>query len=314
MNNAAQNSTLATINEILTGYYINGEKWYGNAVVKETFRMKKAAVTAEEYQIQDGRAQKMADVFIAKASDYGFKSVVTVYWTARPGQVSKIVDPQNQLDMRFNQNPSDLIVKFRDVPYSAGQYLGLSAKSTTGRKGALIGFKNPGLGSIERDLHVDLRAIVEKGVEKLRKEYRLSEVATRRRMEITTKPRVKKYADRVGDDVLEEIRDRVFSKMSHMQPKNLRIYLIKEWLDADELYPPYFKVTGSGNQAPYRANIEDPRNNEKLEAINTQKLNLKKAERHSIQVLAGKVKLFNIRAKFDKQKLAGSVVFSADPL
>ena len=256
----------------------------------------------------------MAEEFIKMAKKYRFQGVERVIWTAMPGQLQKALDPTNQLELNFKDNPSDLVVKFRRVPYGANKFLGLSAKSTTGRNKAGIGFKNPGIGSIEKDLHINFDLILKKGVENIRKKFRLSEVASTRRLEIIKNAKVKRAVDEVGDDVLEEIRDKLYDKLHSMRDQQLRIYLIKAWLNASELYPAYFRVTGSGKHEPFSATVEDPRDNNKLEALNTERIKVSKGARHSITVSAGNTKLFNIRAKFDKQKLAGSVVFSADPL
>jgi hypothetical protein len=310
---SGDNTLLARINEILTGFYINGGAWYGEAV-KQKNKSDREHVSADDYAIQAGRAVEMAKAFLKEAKRYGFSTVKEVIWTALPGILQKTVDPKNKIGISPKGNPSDLVIRFGTHPHGSSTFLGLSAKSTTGRNKAGIGFKNPGMGKIEKDLGIDLKSILDKGVEEIRKEYGLSANASQRKLEIRRNVRRKKKVDEFGDEILEKIRDKLYNKMKSMRSDDVRIYLLKEWLDAEELYPAYFKVTGAGNKPPFTAKVEDPRDNDKLEAINTEGINLKKVGQHSIQILAGSTKLFNIRAKFDKQKMAGSVVFSADPL
>ena len=89
-------------------------------------------------------------------------------------------------------------------------------------------------------------------------------------------------------------------------------HLLTVWLNADDTYPQYIKVTGIGKKAPYRAKVEDPLNNSKLNALYTKKISFKKAGEFSIIVKAGTKPIMRIRDKFNSTKMASSVEFSGE--
>ena len=89
----------------------------------------------------------------AKANGYS-GNVSKVWWTARPGSMSEAVGAE--VDQK--KNPTDILVKFSAGP--ANGWLGLSAKATKGKGD--IGFKNPGIGSMEQDLGIQLFSVIEK--------------------------------------------------------------------------------------------------------------------------------------------------------
>ena len=72
----------------------------------------------------------------------GYSGVKNVYWTARPGFSFRNVVG---VDVDQRKNPTDVLVEF-----NLGGFLGLSAKSTSGKGD--IGFKNPGVGTVDSDL------------------------------------------------------------------------------------------------------------------------------------------------------------------
>ena len=144
---------VADCNEILLGYYCAGKNWsrYHDAEkVQEELKKYKERLDYHkpgEYENQDGRAQEQAKAALEWAAANDYKGRVTkVYWTARPGILSKAVG----YDVDSRKNPTDTLLRF-----GKDKFLGLSAKST-GQSGGDIGFKNPGIGKLadlsQRDL------------------------------------------------------------------------------------------------------------------------------------------------------------------
>lgn len=305
---AASNTDLADINEILLGYFIAGEKWSKlsqDAKTQHDAKAKKA--TAAEYDQQWGRAKAMAKESIVWAKANGYSGNVSkVWWTARPNSMSEAVGrPVDQ-----KKNPTDILVKFTKGP--ADGFLGISAKSTKGKTD--IGFKNPGIGTIESALKIKLKDINESATNAAIKKFKLSSSASTRKSEIRKNPGIKKVTEQMGSKVLSDISDQFLKKLKSMQQKALRNYILTYWVDSDsELYPPYIKATGMGTAEPYTAKIDDPLKNEKLDAINSQTLTLTKVGNDSVGVKAGTKQILKMRAKFESEKLASSVKFSGDP-
>ncbi len=56
-------------------------------------------------------------------------------------------------------------------------------------------------------------------------------------------------------------------------------YIIKSWINADILYPPYIKITGFGIAENANAKVENPRSNEKLKALQSDVISFEKVGR-----------------------------------
>lgn len=294
------NTDSADINEIQLGYFLsnNWKNFVGKPEAQAQLRVKKAKVGQEEYNTQTERAKIMSDEVLRWSKDNGYAGPITkVWWTARPGVLSSAVG--KEVDSR--KNPTDILVQFRD-----GNFLGLSAKSTK-TKGD-IGFKNPGLGTVERALG-PFKPYLQDAVKKLQKEYDVSSSAATRKNEIRKSKEILNLAETLGTKVLNQIRDELYSKLSKMNQKALLNYILDDWMDANEIYPRYVKVTGMR----IGAKIEDPLSNNKITALSTEKISLSKIGNDSIGVMAGKKRIMKMRAKFESQKLASSIKFSGDP-
>lgn len=310
----AQHTDLADINEIMTGYFLANETWF-DSEAKKKLEEKKKKITATEYEIQVGRAKVMAEKFLESSRMKGYRQIRKIYWTARPGVLQRAVDPSGKLKVgEQKDNPADLLIEFRSGPGGKFErFLGLSAKSTGGSKGD-IGFKNPGLGTVEKDLGLKLYDILNKKIEEAIKKFKLSDRADTRKREIRANPKIAEQVEEMGAEVLNQVRDKIYDKLRTMPSDKLKAYLLRDWMNATEgLYPPYVKVTGAGNKAPYTAKVEDPLKNEKMEAFNRGKIILEKEGTQAIRILANGKRIFKIRAKFESQKLASSFKFSADP-
>ena len=299
----ASNTDLADINEILLGYYLNGEKWY-DPEAKKQFEAKRKVATEDEYLAQDRKAAVMADEVIKWAKSNGYNGKVSkVWWTARPGVLSKAVG--KEVDSR--KNPTDILIQFTDK-----QFLGVSAKSTKG--GGDIGFKNPGMGTIEASLKINLKAVYGKFEAEAVKKFKLPSSTSERKAKIRKDPAMQAKTQAIGVKALAAIRDALFKKLTSLSQNDIKKYILSDWMDSSQgLYPPYIKVTGMGNKEPYTAKVDDPLNNDKLKALKKAQIKLEKVGNESIGVSAGGKKILKMRAKFESEKLASSIKFSGDP-
>lgn len=304
----ASNTDMADVNEILLGYFLGGKKWTSlTPDAKRQHDQKAKLLTAEEYDQQYGRAKAMAEETMrwAKANGYG-GGVKKVWWTARPGSLAEAVS--REVDQR--KNPTDILVQFNTGP-SEG-FLGISAKSTKGKTD--IGFKNPGLGTVEKALNIKLKEIDDKAIATAIKKYDLPSSSDARKKEIRSNPGIQKNTEEMGKKVLSNIRDRFLAKLLTMTQKDLLKYILTYWVDSSaELYPPYVKATGMGSKEPYTAKVDDPLKNDKLSYLSKKKIVLSKVGNESIGVKAGEKQILKMRVKYESEKLASSVKLSGDP-
>ncbi len=299
----ARNTDLADVNEIYVAFVLNGNK-FPDSASESQYNKKLAMLTAEQGEQQIGRAIVMVEEFLKWAKSNGFDGVEETYWTARPGFSFKAVVG---VDVNQRKNPTDVLVKFRK-----GGFLGLSAKSTSGKGD--IGFKNPGVGTIDSDLGLGLNDINKKSQDKIIKSFKLPVAAQARKSAIRANKALQKETDSLGSMVLSECRDILLKKLNTMNQEKRRDYIIKSWIDASqELYPPYVKVTGRGTKAPYSASVEDPLNNPKLKAILDDKISFESVGNDSVGVKAGSKKILKMRFKYESEKLASSLKMSGDP-
>ena len=301
------NTILADINEIWVGYKLNENKWFDQSA-KTQYDSRVRQSTPEAVDDAQGKAEVMARDFIKWAMDNGYKGrVEKVWWTARPNSMSLAVGrPVDQ-----NKNPADILVKFTNGP--ADGFLGLSAKATKGK--ADIGFKNPGVGTIDRALGTRLADKNKTLTDKCIKELGLPNTsAAARKVFIRSNPSIKQRTEQKGSDIMSELRDDLIAKLKLMPVKKLRDYLLSDWMDAEEVYPPYIKVTGTGNKEPYGTLLMDPLDNPKLSALmGASTITLTKEGNESIGVAVSGKKIMKMRFKYESEKLASSLKMSGDP-
>ena len=299
----ARNTDLADVNEIYVAFVLNGNK-FPDSASESQYERKLKLLTPEQGEQQIGRAIVMVDEFLKWAKSNGYSGVEDVYWTARPGFSFKSVVG---VDVDQRKNPTDVLVKFRK-----GGFLGLSAKSTSGKGD--IGFKNPGVGTVDSDLGLKLNDINKKAQEKIVKTFKLPTSASARKTAIRSNKALQQQTDSMGTQVLSECRNLLLKKLNTLDQVKRRDYIIKSWIDASqELYPPYVKVTGRGTKTPYSASVEDPLNNPKLKAILDDKIVFEQVGNDSVGVKAGSKKILKMRFKFESEKLASSLKMSGDP-
>jgi hypothetical protein len=303
----ANNTDQADINEILLGYYCLGGSWDGYndaANAKKQLNMKKDKIGEDLYRIQSNRAKVMAKDCIVWAKKNGYKGKIkSVWWTARPGILSKAVG--YEVDSR--KNPTDTLLLFSD-----GNFLGLSAKSTAGSGD--IGFKNPGIGTIDSALNISLKKVLEKEQNKFINEFKLDKSNSVRKQQIRKSPSLIVASNAARDVTLNNIRNSLLLNLQKLSSTELRDYLINDWMDAGTVIRPrYIKVTGHGNKPPFTTSIMDPLKNEKSEYMQSKPIKLEKIGNDSIGVSAGGKRIFKMRAKFESQAMASSIKFSGDP-
>lgn len=300
-----QNTLMSDINEILVGYYLNGEKWY-DTDAKAKYEQRVSQSSPEDVARATGQAKVMADEFLKWAKAQGYDgNVVGVYWTARPNIMTKLVGVE--VDQR--KNPTDTLIRFRKGP--ADGWLGLSAKSTKGKGD--IGFKNPGVGTIDAALKTNIGSTYKNQLQQAVDKLNLPGTDKARKVFIRANPKIKVQTEQLGIQMLSAMRDDLMNAMKKLNQVTLQKYILSDWMDAESMYPPYIKVTGQGNKEPYQATVMDPLSNPKLEALMGNKITLEKVGNESIGVKAGPKKVMKIRFKFESEKLASSVKLSGEP-
>lgn len=299
------NTILSDINEIQCGYFLNGEQWYSNEA-RDACASRVKQATAAEVTDAVGKAKVMAEEFVTWANANGYKGKIKgVWWTARPGELARA----SNSDADSRKNPTDILVQFSQGP--ANGFLGLSAKAT--KTNGEIGFKNPGLGTVDRSLGINLQTEYKNQEAQLIKKYNLPTSSQTRKDHIRSNTAIKVQTEQIGVQILSAMRDVLMARLTKMSNGDLLKYLLQDWMDADLLYPPYVKVTGQGNKPPYKAVVMDPTNNPKLEALRKSSIKLEKVGNESIGVSAGGKKIMKMRFKFESEKMASSVKMSGDP-
>lgn len=299
------NTILSDINEIKVGYFLNGKNWY-SAEAKMAFESRIKQAKPEEVADAIGKAEVMAVEFLkwAKANGYS-EPVVGVWWTARPGELARA----SKTDADSKKNPTDILAKFSKGPGNG--FLGLSAKATKGNGD--IGFKNPGVGTVDKSLNINLTAFYKKVEAEVVAKYKLPGTNAQRKPYIRAHPEIKVHTEAAGVKVLSDMRDLLLKRLETMQQKDRLTYLVQYWMDADLLAPPYIKVTGNGSKPPYKASVMDPVSNPKLDALRSYPIKFEKVGNNAIGVAAGSKKIMKIRFKTESEKMASVIKLSGEP-
>lgn len=299
------NTILSDINELYIAFILADSRWFDTAAESQ-YNMRLQQANPHEVTDAQNKAIVMVDAFKEWAKSNGYGNIIRqVWWTARPGSMSRAFgEPVDQ-----KKNPTDVLVRFNTGP-SKG-YLGLSAKATKGKSD--IGFKNPGIGTIDKSLSISLADDYNKQLDITIKKFKLPGSSAARKDFIRSNPKIKSETEKIGSQTLLSLRDKLLIRLNKFNQKDLLQYLLSYWMDADIILPPYVKVTGMGNRVPYKAVVTDPINNEKMSALSKYLITLEKIGNESIGVKAGSKKIMKIRFKFESEKMASSVKLSGDP-
>jgi len=298
-----RNTLVSDINELLVGYFLNNERWY-NSEAREKYNQRSRQVSSEDLDRATEHARVMAKAFLKYAKEKNYSNITNVYWTARAGSMTELIG----VEVDQTKNPTDTLIKFSSGPSDG--WLGLSAKSTKGR--GEIGFKNPGVGTIDRVLNISITKFYNDELEKIISKLDLPKSATERKKYIRDNPEIKKQTEVLGSKLLSKMRDILLQKLQSMDNKDLFEYFMEYWLNANIMYPPYVKITGKGTKPPYTATVMEPTKNEKNDALATLDFKLEIAGNESIGVRAKGKKIFKMRFKFESEKLASSVKMSGE--
>lgn len=302
---SSTNTLKANVNELMTGYYLLGGTWKGfasSSIAHRAITAAKAKLDTQEYKDQVGRAKAMASEILSWTEKNGYKGAVqNVWWTALPGSLAEAYGkPVNS-----KENPSDILVLFGD-----GQYLGISAKSSVRKE---IGFKNPGIGSIEKALNVSLSQVQERFTAQAVKQFNLPVSLKERKKYVRQHTALQAKTQKVGDKIIVTTRNMLFDRLNELDNKGLKCYLKKYWLNANNIGPRYIKVTGRGKAGNYSAVVTDPRKNTKLSCLQKHKVTLVPVGTNTIGVMAHDTKIMKIRLKYESEKLCSSIKLSGDP-
>lgn len=292
------NAFKGDINEILVAYYCNKGSWdnfINSKIAKSTLKDRKSKISKEEFMNEKGRAVAMAASILEWLKNTKFGNIKQVEWVSRKSDIV---------------TPADIVLYF-----DTSRKLGISAKSTNGSRD--IVFRNPGLGSVDSSLKLDLKTLQQKEESKFIEKLSLSDSPIKRKEQIRNNEYVLKMANEERSKILEKIRNALFKKLSMMPKEKLRTHIIDFWMGMDAhqspTYFPYIKVTGYGINKNYTASIVDPLKSEKLLATQTEKIELIKSGNETIGVKAGDMNVLRIRAKYGSVPLAAPIEFSVDP-
>lgn len=317
MASSADNAFKGRVNETALAYYVNGSKW-PDATTRRENKEKIKELNPDDVLIETGKAKEMAKSFLEKASEMGYRGVKEVYWIGVPGDTTNrlkaALDPDGSLNIIIDPKrfPADLMVHFQSGHKGRFEsWLGLSAKSSMIKSGK-IGFKNLGLGTLDKILGLKLSEEFKVRTADFVKKNNLDETADKRKVQIRKNKKLSEIAGKAGDKMLEEFRDEIWKKLARMNFDQAHEHVIKYWMNAENVYPPYLKVTGAGTKPPFNVIIENPKDNEKLTALNQGDIKFIKTGIHSISVMTSGKRLFNIRLAFDSEKMAGSIKVKAD--
>ena len=269
----------------------------------------------KEIADQDARAELMVKEFIKWAKVNGYKEpIVDCWWTAKPGDLTRATGKT----VDSSKNPTDILFQFKSGPVGSDKFLGLSAKSTG--KAKEIGFKNPGIGTLEKILKIELSPVLDEYVDRIVKKHRFSTTSSKRKTEIrASSKKIQDSVDEMGSLAMNALRDGLLKKYKKItDQKFLKQHILDDWLnfkssETSKIYPPYIKVTGMGTAGRYTVSITDPNDNAKIDHIKTQKITFEKVGNESIGVKAGTHQIMKIRFKFESQKLASSMKLSGEP-
>ena len=300
------NTLSADVNEIMLGYYAVGGSWrrfVDSKSARQVLKQREAELGPEVIEMQSGRAKEMAKATIEWANENGFDgNPVKAWWTARPNSLSKAVGA----DVDSRKNPTDTLLQFAD-----DSFLGISAKSTKGAGD--IGFKNPGIGSLAKALNINLVKYAAGKTKKAMEDFDLPKPQKARKDFLRKNLEIREQTIAIGIKILASLRNALLRHLKGLDQEDIREHIVSVWMDAEESYPYYIKVTGHGKVEPFSVSIMDPLDNPKLKALLADPVTVARVGNDSVGILAGGKRIMRIRFKYESEKLASSIKLSGDP-
>ena len=297
------NTLGSDINEIHLAYLLNNNS-YPDILSQKQIEKRIKAVSEETTMLQKGRAEAMYNTFLKFLSSKGYGSPVSAYWTSRPGfSFKRIVG----IDVNQRLNPTDVLVGL-----SNGKFYGISAKSS---RSSGVGFKNPGVGTIDKYLSTNLRSIAQKYVNQIIEEFDLPKFANGRKQVINADPNLKKQIMvEYGSPCLREMRESYLNTINQLGDTEIREFIATEWLNENPeiLRLPYVKITGTGTNV-YSASLYDPIGYSQTRHLVKGPITFSSVGNDSVGVTANSTKILKMRFKFESTQLASSAKMSGDP-
>ena len=299
----AQNTFRSDINEIQLAYFLAGQSWgmIDNARhVQDSLEQAKGKVSDADFQTETTQAKAMASEMIKWLKKSDFKGPISkIYWVARKGAIKHITRGEET----SSSNPTDVLLVLAD-----GSYLGISAKST--KRNVKPPFKNPSMGSIEKEFHIDLKTIRKEARDQAIKDFDLPQTIPAINKKLKGKKRVPKQLDKIGDQVLSDVRDVIFREMSKFSEKELKSHIMNFWFRSDTNIP-YVIATGFAT-SPTQARATVETQNKLVDVLFTSPVEMAKAGTNSIVVKSKGRPVFAIRVKFRDKKLFSPMKMSGE--
>jgi hypothetical protein len=288
------NSHASDVCELTLVYLLNACRFL-NPSEAQVAASKRSLILPAEYEAQVGRASAMVPVLLSAVLP---KWIVSAHWVSRANDLRTLTG----LLVDSKHNPSDVALKLSD-----GSWLGVSVKSGKSRD---VPFKNPGFGSIDGVLGLGLRGWLDRQVLAVVQQYGLPLNASARKLAIRQNPTIADAVRTHGDVVLTHVRDALMQALATC--KDVQHHLECYWLDAGVTFPPYLKITGTGTQRPFTAHVQHPCHNFTVQGVRCGGLSFEALGNNSIGVRAQGVAVMKLRVKFESEKLASPVKFSAE--
>ena len=219
------------------------------------------------------------------------------------------------MDISQEENPSDVIVKFKKAPEGAPhKMLGVSLKSSSKAK---IGFHNGGAGTIGKQLGVNLEGIAKEYHNNFAKENNLPAAANKRKEAIKGDKELYSKANKAAGVLHTVLRDTLHQKYSSMPQKALKEHFTNTFLKAKNNNEalPYVKVHGQGGGVKEaKAHVEETHDNPVYHAIkNAKTVTVEKAGDSYIHVKADGKKAFGVQIKHNSTPMATSLKVNGQP-
>ena len=299
------NTAISDINEILVSYYLSSS-WktiMNNKTAKKILEDRKKLINKEEFINQTNKSKIMANEILKWIKDNKYGKINTIWWASRSNTLSKILKEE----ISSKNNPTDILIQF-----TKNKYLGVSVKTTNKNTGN-IPFKNIGIGSISKELNINLNSFILDKEQNIVKRLKLPLEMKIRKKYIRNNPHIQKKTINAGSNILNKLRNNLLKILTKIEQKELRNHILSSWLNTKKLNFPYIKITGHGNiNGKYNAKVFDPIKNKDINMINRGIIKPIAVGNTSIGILANNKKIMKMRFKYESEKLSSSIKLSGE--